>query len=68
VVQIKQAMVASCDCAVLLADHRKFDRSGLVALGSLDLVDKLITDCPPSAQWQQQLAENGVSLLCGGTP
>ena len=65
VVQIKQAMVASCDCGILLADHRKFDRSGLVALGSLDLVDKLITDCLPSALWQQRLAESGVALLCG---
>ena len=65
VVQIKQAMIASCDQAILLADHRKFDRSGLVALGSLDLVDKLITDRSPSAQWQQRLTENGVQLLCG---
>ena len=67
VVQIKQAMIASCDHALLLADHRKFDRKGLVALGSLDLVDKLITDCLPSAQWQQRLAESGVELLCGET-
>lgn len=65
VVQIKQAMVASCDCAILLADHRKFDRTGLVALGSLGLVDKLITDVPPSAQWQQRLADSGVELVCG---
>lgn len=65
VVQIKQAMIASCDQAVLLADHRKFDRSGLVALGSLNSVDKLITDCTPSDLWQQRLAENGVELICG---
>ncbi len=65
VVQVKQAMVASCDCSILLADHRKFDRSGLVALGELDLVDKVITDRPPSAQWQQLLAEKGVELICG---
>lgn len=67
VVQIKQAMIASCDCAILLADHRKFDRSGLVALGSLSLVDKLITDCVPTADWQERLAKNGVELLCGET-
>ena len=65
VVQLKQAMLASCDQSILLADHRKFDRSGLVALGSLDLVDKLITDCPPSAQWQQRLKASGVELVCG---
>ena len=65
VVQIKQAMIASCDCSILLADHRKFDRGGLVALGNLKLVDKLITDFPPSAQWQQKLRENGIELICG---
>lgn len=65
VVQIKQAMIEACDCAILLADHRKFDRSGLVALGSLGQVDKLITDTPPSPQWQQRLKKNGVELVCG---
>lgn len=65
VVQIKQAMIASCDQTILLADHRKFERSGLVALGSLDLVDKLITDTEPSDQWQKRLRECGVELVCG---
>ena len=65
VVQIKQAMIESCDCAILLADHRKFDRNGLVALGPLSQVDKLITDTPPSQQWLQRLKESGVELLCG---
>ena len=65
VVQIKQAMIESCDCAIVLADHRKFDRNGLVALGSLSLVDKLITDTPPSQQWQQRLKDAGVELVCG---
>ena len=65
VVEVKQAMIASCDCAVLLADQRKFDRDGLVALGSLELVDKLITDSMPSQQWVERLAKSGVELLCG---
>jgi DeoR/GlpR family transcriptional regulator of sugar metabolism len=65
VVQVKQAMVASSDCAILLADHRKFDRSGFVALGKLDLVDKLITDCEPDPQWQERLQQAGVELLYG---
>ena len=65
VVEVKQAMIASCDQAVLLADQRKFDRDGLVALGSLDLVDKLITDQMPSRQWLERLQQSGVELLCG---
>ena len=65
VVQIKQAMVEACDCSILLADHRKFDRSGLVALGKLDMVDKLITDCEPSEVWRQRLESSGVEIICG---
>lgn len=63
VVQVKQAMMAAADCTVLLADHRKFDREGLVALGSLSAVDKLITDAPPSAQWQKRLERAGVEII-----
>lgn len=65
VVQIKQAMMHASDCTVLLADHRKFDRDGLVALGSLHSVDKLITDRPPSHEWQKKLQSAGVEVICG---
>lgn len=65
VVQIKQAMIGSCDRSILLADHRKFDRSGLVALGPLGSVDTLITDTAPSPQWQERLEQAGVELICG---
>ena len=65
VVQLKQAMVEACDCSILLADRRKFDRSGLVALGTLDMVDKLITDSEPSELWRRKLEESGVELICG---
>ncbi|MBO5953670.1 MAG: DeoR/GlpR transcriptional regulator [Oscillospiraceae bacterium] len=64
VVQIKRAMIRSSDCAILLADHRKFDRTGFVELGTLDLVDKLITDSPPAPQWQERLTKCGVELIC----
>lgn len=64
VVQIKQAMIHASEHTILLADHRKFDRPGFVALGNLSLIDTLITDRPPSAQWQAQLTENGTRLIC----
>ncbi len=63
VVQVKQAMIRSCDCPILLADHRKFDRSGLVALGSIGQLKKLITDRLPSPQWQSYLREQGVEVI-----
>ena len=64
VVQVKQAMIRASDCAILLADHRKFDRTGFVELGPLNMVSKLITDSTPSAQWQETLRNYGVELLC----
>ena len=63
VVQIKQAMIASSECTLLLADHRKFDREGLVALGNLSCVDKLLTDAPPSPEWQKRLEKAGVEII-----
>ena len=63
VVAVKQAMMASCDRVLLLADHRKFDRTGLVSLGRLRDVDKLITDCAPSPEWQKRLADAGVEVI-----
>lgn len=68
VVQIKRAMIRSSDCAILLADHRKFDRTGFVALGSLDMVNKLITDRIPSMEWQERLEQCGVELICDQQP
>ncbi len=64
VVQVKQAMIAACDKAILLADHRKFDRTGLVSLGGLSLVQTLITDRTPAAPWPDALARAGVALIC----
>lgn len=64
VVQTKQAMMRACDQVILLADHRKFDRSGFVSLGELNSADTLITDSMPSAEWQQRLADAGVALIC----
>lgn len=65
VVQIKQAMIRSSDHTILLADHRKFDRPGFVALGDLELVDTMITDRKPQPQWEALLAEKGIRLICG---
>ena len=65
VVAVKQAMMGACDRCILLADHRKFDRTGLVSLGSLREVTTLVTDAPPSAEWQKRLSNAGVELVCG---
>ena len=63
VVQVKQAMMAASEQTLLLVDHRKFDREGLVALGEISAADKLITDQPPSADWQKRLEKAGVEIV-----
>ena len=62
IVQIKRGMIAASEHTILLADHRKFDRTGFVALGPLSLVDRLITDRQPTEAWQERLQENHVEL------
>ena len=63
VVAVKQAMMASCDRCILLADNRKLDRPGLVSLGSLRDVDVLVTDAPPTPEWQKKLQSAGVEVI-----
>ncbi len=63
VVQVKKAMLESCDEAILLADHRKFDRTGLVSLAPIRSVSRLICDEPPSPQWCKRLKDEGVALI-----
>ena len=59
-------MMAAADHTVLLADHRKFDRSGFVSLGRLEEIDRLITDRTPSEEWRQRLNDSKVQLDCPG--
>ena len=64
IVQVKQAMIEAADCAVLLADHRKFDRTGLVSLGPLNTVARVVTDREPPAEWKTRLEEQEIALYC----
>jgi len=65
VVEVKRAMLKACDCAILLADHRKLDRSGFTALGPLSLADRLVTDREPPEEWLLRLEEQGVEAIWG---
>lgn len=64
IVQVKQAMIEAADCAVLLADHRKFDRTGLVSLGPLGAVARVVTDREPPAEWRKRFEEQEIALYC----
>ena len=64
VVEVKRAMMAAADRTVLLADHRKFDRTGFVSLGRLEEIDQIITDRPPPEEWKKRLEDSEVQLLC----
>jgi len=62
IVQVKLAMLRAADHAVLLADHRKFDRPGFTVLGPLELADRVITDREPPEEWKTRFEERGVAL------
>ena len=64
VVQVKRAMMGAAEQTVLLADHRKFDRTGFVSLARLEEVHRLITDREPSEAWKKRLENSKVEVLC----
>ncbi len=61
----KQALIASADRVVLMADHSKFDVAAPIRLGSLDLIDTLVTDRRLDAELGARFADAGVTVLVG---
>ncbi len=60
---VKQAMLKTAKEVVVVADSSKFDRIATVNIAPLDVVDKLITDLPPSPQLAQALKDAGVTVI-----
>ncbi|MFS0828270.1 DeoR/GlpR family transcriptional regulator [Pseudomonas phoenicis] len=61
-VRVSQAIIANARQVILAADSSKFGRNAMVRLGSISLVDCLVTDRQPSAALSHLLAQNKVRL------
>lgn len=62
-VRVKRAIADACGRLVLLADASKFPGQGSVAAFSLDRVDTLVTDAPPSAALAECCARHDTEVL-----
>ena len=60
-VKVAQAILRASRQVWLAADHSKFDRPAMVALGHLEQVHRLFTDQPPPPHFQALLDSAGVA-------
>lgn len=67
-VEARQAILANCRTAVLVADHSKFGRSATVRGGHLRDIDHFFTDIAPPQAVAATVAEAGVALHVAGAP
>ena len=65
-VETEQAMMASADEVVILADSTKFDRSSLAQLCQMEDVDTLVADEQLPEKWQQRSKQAGIRLVMAG--
>ncbi|MFP5429324.1 MAG: DeoR family transcriptional regulator, partial [Gammaproteobacteria bacterium] len=56
------AIIANARQVILAADSSKYGRNAMVRLGSINLVDCLVTDQPPSPALNQLLAQHKIRL------
>ena len=60
-VKVAQAIIRASRQLWLVADRSKFNRPAMVEVGRLDQIDRLFTDGPPPAPFDQLLADAGVA-------
>jgi DeoR/GlpR family transcriptional regulator of sugar metabolism len=60
---IKQAMIASAERRILVADGEKFGKKSFVSICPIDDIDTIVTDREPSAAWMSLCAEKNIELV-----
>jgi DeoR/GlpR family transcriptional regulator of sugar metabolism len=61
--EIKKAIIASAKKKILTVDRSKFDRTSLVNISDVDVVDMVVTDSCPDERWINYFDEKGIELL-----
>jgi DeoR family glycerol-3-phosphate regulon repressor len=61
-VRVSQAIIANARQVILAADSSKFGRNAMVRLGSISLIDRLVTDSPPTPALVHHLNQHKVRL------
>ena len=65
-VRVSQAIIHNARKVFLAADSSKFGRSAMTRLGSLEQIDCLFTDAPPSEVFAELLARHKVQVEIAG--
>ncbi len=61
--EFSRAVIRRANHVTVVADAKKFGRSGFVSVCGFDAVDTLITSAPPQEPFNEQLAQAGVEVL-----
>ncbi len=61
--QIKRRMIDSAKEVILLVDHSKFDRRGLVTYATINEIDTVVTDWGVDAKTVSKLDEIGINVI-----
>ena len=64
--QFSRALIDCAERVIVVADHTKFDRRGLVRACDLDAIDMLVTDTAPPPPLAARLDEAGVVVEVAG--
>lgn len=62
--EVRKQIMKCCGQKILLADHSKFAQSAFYKICGFEMIDVLITDRQPPAEWEEYLNKCGVRLLC----
>lgn len=60
---VKLKMIEAAAEIIVLADHSKFQKTSFSPIGSLDIVQKIITDKAPDAETVKKIETTGVQLI-----
>ena len=61
--RVKSIMMQQARNTILLVDHSKFDKTAFVKCDDFERIDTLVTDVPPSKEWQEFLADKQINLI-----
>ena len=61
-----RAIIGQAESATLIVDRSKFDRVAMAKVCNLDLIDRLVTDAPPSRHFADLFAANAVDVFVAG--
>jgi DeoR/GlpR family transcriptional regulator of sugar metabolism len=58
-----QHVIKNARESILVVDHTKFNAPSLFRIEGFEAISRIVTDQPPSAEWQKILAERGIELV-----